>query len=148
MRQVITRAIAFSAILICLALAISCESLSDLKTEKEEIPIIVGSWGAISSCWTDKDGKVSNYPELSSGQYYFTLDINEDGTYRQCSKSGNTITGLWEYSADTREYKDYPDGKDYYILRKITLSGKNTMSIFTDYHSSGTATENYVRISY
>ena len=47
-----------------------------------------------------------------------------------------------------QELRQYPDGEDYYIPSKVTMSGKNKMSIFTDYLSSGTATENFVRISY
>ena len=148
MRHLITSVLAFCAILICLCLTSSCNSLSDLHTDKEETPAIVGSWGAISSSFTDGDGKVTNYPELTSGQYYFTLDFNEDGTYRQYSKTGNTITGTWKYTASTRDLRQYPDGEDYYIPSKVTMSGKNKMSIFTDYLSSGTVTENFVRISY
>lgn len=148
MRHLITRILAVITILSCFSMAYSCNSLSDINTDKEETPVIVGSWGSISSSFTDGNGKVTNYPELSYGQYYFTLDFNEDGSYRQYSKTGNTITGSWRYNARTRDLQQYPDGEDYYIPSKVTMSGKNKMSIFTDYGSSGTATENFIRISY
>ena len=148
MRHLTTKYLAFSAILLCLSLASSCDSVFGLKTDKEGTPVIVGSWGAISSSFTDGDGKVTNYPELPSGQYYFTLDFNEDGSYRQYSKSGSATTGTWNYYPSTRSLRQYPDGEDYYIPSKVTMSGKNRMSIFTDFLSSGTATENFVRISY